>query len=193
MINAVLFLCFLISLSSAQDDPRTLIMKKDTELKKIISRLGPSSDSTRQEQLKRITFSVFDFNALAQTIVPKSVWDTCDNEVRKEFIQTFKDLIENTSIQKLDIYKTDSTIYDNTIYIGSKATLTAHLWKNRTENLLVYKMVKVNEEWKVNDLIINELSIARNYREQFTVLFTTKTMQDVINLLKSKSEQHTKQ
>ena len=49
-----------------------------------------------------------------------------------------------------------------------EARVVAHLWNKGKESVLEYKMSLVDGKWKAWDLVIDDLSTARNYKEQFS-------------------------
>ena len=57
------------------------------------------------------------------------------------------------------------------------------------EAVLEYKMTLVNGVWKAWDLVIDDLSTARNYREQFSQILQTKSFEELITIVKNKADQ----
>lgn len=187
-VNIGIVILFQLACAYGQDDPKEIIKANDTELRGAITAYTKQPSKTGRENLEKLTFGLFDFQLLSKNVIPKPVWDTCSLNERNAFVKAFKNMIESSAMSKIEMYRTDSTLYDNAIVSGENATVKAHLWKNGRENMIVYKMTKVNLEWKVYDLVINDLSTARSYKEQFATMFKTKKMEDVITLLESKKE-----
>ena len=47
----------------------------------------------------------------------------------------------------------------------------------------------VNGQWKAWDLIIDDLSTARNYKEQFGKILETKTFAELVEIIRKKADQ----
>ena len=70
-----------------------------------------------------------------------------------------------------------------------EARVVAHTWYKGKEAVLEYKMTLVNGAWKAWDLVIDDLSTARNYREQFSQILQTKSFEELITIVKNKADQ----
>ena len=47
----------------------------------------------------------------------------------------------------------------------------------------------VNDNWMAWDLVIDDLSTARNYKEQFATILKTKTFADLLETIKKKADE----
>jgi phospholipid transport system substrate-binding protein len=65
----------------------------------------------------------------------------------------------------------------------------AHVWYKGKESVLEYKMSLVNDSWKAWDLVIDDLSTARNYKEQFSTILKTKSFNDLIQIIREKANE----
>ena len=67
--------------------------------------------------------------------------------------------------------------------------MVAHLWNKGKESVLEYKMSLVNGNWKAWDLVIDDLSTARNYKEQFGQILKTKSFAELIDIISKKADE----
>ena len=99
-------------------------------------------------------------------------------------------MVRSSSAKRLELYRADSTIYEPAKMKGSdEARVVAHTWYKGKEAILEYKMNLVNGSWKAWDLVIDDLSTARNYKEQFSQILQSKSFADLINIIKEKADQ----
>ena len=70
-----------------------------------------------------------------------------------------------------------------------EARVVAHLWNKGKESVLEYKMSLVNGNWKAWDLVIDDLSTARNYKEQFGQILKTKSFAELIDIISKKADE----
>ena len=183
------YTCLVVALTVftgfAGEDPVMVIKRINDELMITISQ--PTDGKTGDvEKLRKVTSGMFDFAVLSRSVLPKIVWDSSSTTLKEEFISAFRELVEYSSAGNLVAFEQDSTVYDTAVIHGDRASVSTHLWSKGRDNHLVYKMILADGSWKVVDLVINDLSTARNYKEQFNELLKEKSMREVIILLKNK-------
>jgi phospholipid transport system substrate-binding protein len=190
-----MMLCGLLSLfylSDAADGPKEIIIKKDAELKSVIADFQQSPSEINQKKIIASVVGIFDFQLMSLKALPKAAWDQSDSVSRSEYITEFKRMIENSSIKKLEIYKSDSANYILTQSTNDSATVTAIVWYKGKQTRLNYKMINIGQQWKVWDLIVDDMSTVRNYREQFKTILEGKTLAALTNILKAKADSYLK-
>ena len=105
----------------------------------------------------------FDFKLLAQKSLATGVWKEQNPATLDTFANEFQRMVRNSTAKKLEMYRADSTIYEEPKLKGTdEARVTAHLWYKGKESVLEYRMNLINGSWKAWDLIIDDLSTARN-------------------------------
>ncbi len=167
-------------------DPVALIRAKDTELQKM---LREKKTEGHREKLKQLINGIFDFAELGKRALGRQVWDEASETQRTEFVQAFQAMVENSSLKKLDAYRSDSTRYDPAEGDEDRMEVTAHVWNKGTESIVVYKLRATDGSWKAWDLVIDDLSTARNYNEQFRKILEKHGLDELIARLKKKAAQ----
>lgn len=172
-------------------DPVELIRQKDIELQALLKINKKKSEPKTIEKIKFLINDIFDFEALAQKSLNSETWDTLGDLEKSDFVSNFKKMVENSSVKKLEIYESDSTTYEESKVRNGKAKVTAHVWSGGKESILVYK-VDQNDlgAWKAWDLVIDDLSTVRNYREQFSKILETKPFSELISIIKEKADSY---
>jgi phospholipid transport system substrate-binding protein len=171
---------------ATEGDPVTIIKKKDIELKKV---LATKKSAEHTAKVKYLINDIFDFNSLGEKSISTSVWKQQSPEKQQEFIREFKRMVENSSVKKLEVYESDSTIYEPSSIKDDKAKVTAHVWSKGQESILVYRLSLINGVWRAYDLIIDDLSTVRNYREQFDDILKDKSFDELIQKVKTKADE----
>jgi hypothetical protein len=106
---------------------------------------------------------------------------------QKRFVKAFKEMVENASVKKLEVYQSDSSVYEAPELGDGKASVTAHVFSKGTESVVTYKLLSKGDNWKAWDLIIDDLSTARNYGEQFHKILQTSNIDGLIAKLEKKA------
>lgn len=173
-------------------DPVQAISKNDRELQTLLKKKNLSTKDG--ERVKSLLSDVFNFGMLAEKSLPKETWSGLDKASRENFAVEFQRMVRNSSAKRLEMYRTDSTIYDapKMKKNNTEASVTAHLWYKGKESVLVYKMTLVDGNWMAWDLVIDDLSTARNYKEQFATILQTKSFAELLDIIKKKADESEK-
>ena len=172
----------------AADDPVAAVKKKDAELQALLKKSSRNAKET--ERVKSLLNDSFDFALLAKKSLAKGDWDKQDAASQEKFVAEFQRMVRNSSAKRLELYRADSTIYEPAKMKGSdEARVVAHLWNKGKESVLEYKMSLVNGNWKAWDLVIDDLSTARNYKEQFGQILKTKSFAELIDIISKKADE----
>lgn len=189
MFKKLLILIACASLMAfAAEDPVAAIKKKDGELQTLLKKSNRSVKET--ERVKTLLNESFDFELLAKKSLSKSDWEKQEAASQEKFVAEFQRMVRNSSAKRLELYRADSTIYEPAKMKGDdEARVVAHLWYKGKESVLEYKMSLVNGNWKAWDLIIDDLSTARNYKEQFGQILKTKSFAELIDIITKKADE----
>ncbi len=169
---------------AAASDPVAIIKKKDGELQKM---LRDKESVKKTDKIKVLINGIFDFEEMGKRALGPDVWKTMTSNQQSRFVKAFKGMIENASVKKLEAYKNDSTKYDPAEITDNKANVTSHVFAEGKESIVTYKLLSTDTAWKAWDLIIDDLSTARNYGEQFKKILQTSDMNALIAKLEKKA------
>lgn len=188
LLMFLLTFCFSVASLFAAEDPVAAIRKKDTELQALLKK--KNTTAAEKTKIENLLNDSFDFKALAKKALPSKVWKEQSPEKLERFTVEFERMVRGSSAKRLELYRADSTIYEPAKMKGTdEARVVAHTWYKGKEAILEYKMNLVNGSWKAWDLVIDDLSTARNYREQFSQILQSKSFDDLINIVKEKADQ----
>lgn len=182
-----LFTVFAV-MAFAAEDPVAAVKKKDAELQTLLKK--SSRNAKEIERVKSLLNDSFDFALLAKKSLAKGDWEKQDAASQEKFVAEFQRMVRNSSAKRLELYRADSTIYEPAKMKGSdEARVVAHLWNKGKESVLEYKMSLVNGNWKAWDLVIDDLSTARNYKEQFGQILKNKSFAELIDIISKKADE----
>lgn len=178
-----------MTISFASGDPTTIVKGKDQELQSFLKKKARTEKEN--EKIKYLINDIFDFQLLGKKSLPVSTWKSLDDASKTSFVTEFRRMVENSSVKKLEVYKADSTVYEATQLKNDEAKVVAHVWNKGKESILVYKFEMVSGTWKAWDLVIDDLSTARNYRDQFSKILETKSFKELLDIIKKKADEGT--
>lgn len=188
---AVILAAGAMAFAANPGDPVAVIKKKDAELQKMLrdKDVVGKADAKKTERLKALINGIFDFEELGKRALGPDTWKTMTPDQQKRFVKAFKDMVENASVKKLEVYQSDSSTYEQPEVSEGKASVTAHVWSKGTESVVTYKLLSKDTTWKAWDLIIDDLSTARNYGEQFRKILQTSNADGLIAKLEKKANE----
>ena len=138
---------------------------------------GMGNSQERRQKLKEVVYSRFDFNEMAKRALG-SQWQKRSPEEQKEFVQLFTSLLEHAylEIRFLNERQDKDFAEVNSKVINSKGQ----------EFSLDYRLQNVNGDWKVIDVVIENISLVNNYRAQFNRLLAKSSFAELIETMKQK-------
>jgi len=189
MFKKMLLMVACLSLMAfAAEDPVAAIKKKDAELQALVKKSNHTDKE--KERIKALLSDSFDFGLLAKKSLSAKDWDAQDAASQEKFVTEFKRMVRNSSAKRLELYKADSTIYEPAkMKKDDEARVVAHLWNQGKETVLEYKMSLVDGKWMAWDLVIDDLSTARNYKDQFSQILKSKSFAELIDVISKKADE----
>lgn len=169
------------------ESPIAVVKERNEKVKEILQSKGDKLTAEEKAELKDVINGFIDFRELSKRALGK-YWDERTQQEKNEFVEVFKQLIRNSSIKKLEIYKADRMEYEEPEINGTKTKVTTIAHKDRKQAEIVYHMHQIDGEWKVYDIEIDGLSTARNYRDSFYKEIAKSSYKTMYNKLVDKLE-----
>jgi phospholipid transport system substrate-binding protein len=148
---------------------------------------GEAKKAERRRKLEEVIHSRFDFNEMAKRSLGAE-WKKRSPEEKKQFVRLFTNLLENAYLDKIESYNGEKVRYvnerqdDNFSEVDTKVT-----GNNGEEFSLNYRLHKVNEDWKVFDVVVENISLVNNYRAQFRRVLARSSFEELVQTMKQKS------
>jgi phospholipid transport system substrate-binding protein len=155
----------------------------DKELKK------PSNEKKRRQELKAAIGSIFDYGEMTKRSLATH-WKDRSPAERKEFVQLFETLLENSYASKIESYNREKIVYDKETDDGTYAEVKSRvITPKRDEYSLDYRLINEGGRWKVYDVAIEGVSLVSNYRTQFNKIIMGQGYKELVKKLRAKSEE----
>lgn len=149
---------------------------------------NPETKAQVIDKLELEVMNLFDFEEFSvRTIGPR--WRQFNAAQRTEFQNAFTDLLRNTYIDTLDSYNGQALTYIGEIASANKKRVEIHtLFKGKDNNYPVsFRMLMKNNQWVVYDVIIEGISMIKNYREQFRNILASSSPDELIKRVQDKA------
>ena len=164
-----------------QTADKVLAILKDPQLK------GESKKNERRDKLREVIYQRFDFTEMARRSLG-SEWRRRSAEEQKEFVKLFTGLLERTYLDNIESYNGEKFRYLKEQEDNNHAQVDTKIIDNKGQEFSVnYRLHKVNGDWKVYDVVIEDISLVNNYRSQFNRVLATSSYEELVNRMKGKT------
>jgi phospholipid transport system substrate-binding protein len=141
----------------------------------------------RREELKKVIYQRFDFTEMARRALGPE-WRRHTPEEQKEFVQLFTDLLERAYLKQIESYNDQKVRYLNEREDHGYAEMDTKIVDNKGQEFSVnYRLDNVNGDWKVYDVVIEDISLVNNYRAQFSRVLASSSYQELVHRMKDKT------
>ncbi|HEV8711790.1 MAG TPA: ABC transporter substrate-binding protein [Candidatus Binatia bacterium] len=152
---------------------------------------GADRRQARVDKIKEILLPQFDSQEIAKrTLGP--YWRDRTEAQRKEFTQLFIQLIEKTYSGTLDRYNPDvKFFFDQERVEDDFAEVDTRIFDPAQQKTYAvgYHLHKVDGKWLVYDIVAENVSLVRNYRNQFNRILSKSSYEDLVQTIQAKLKQ----
>lgn len=158
----------------------------------IIREPGYANPATRpplRKQIENEVFRVFDFGEFSsRTVGPR--WKKFNPAQKKNFEDAFAQLLLNTYLNRVNGYNGETVNYTGETVSpdGDKVEVkTIITMQDGKKTPVSYRMLFKNGKWCVYDVIIENISLVKNYRTQFQDILNTASPEELTARVKAKA------
>lgn len=146
---------------------------------------GTSKKTERRERLRQIIVPRFDFAEMAKRALGNN-WNRYPDK-QQEFVTAFKQLLEETYADQIELASGDKVVYLNERTEKDYSEVATRVISSKgEETLMTYKLHPVDSDWKVFDIVVENISIVNNYRSQFNRVLSNASLDELIKRIKEK-------
>ena len=150
------------------------------------SRDKPVGTNERRAQLREIFFTRFDFSEMARRALGAH-WRRRSATEQQEFVQLFTELLERQYAGIIESYTDEKIVYVSERTDGVFAEVNSKIFTAKGQELSInYKAQLVGQEWKVYDVIAEEISLVNNFRSQFNRVISSSSYEELVRRLREK-------
>lgn len=183
------FVLIWASPAPAADSPMTQIQATVEKILAVVQNpdLKPEAKKEqRRAQLRRIIYPKFDFEEMAKRSLG-SEWQRRTREEQQDFTKVFTGLLEDRYLDRIESYDGEKFRYlRETPDQNSAQVDTTVVNKKGQEFSINYKLHRVEDDWRVYDVIIENISLVNNYRSQFSRVLTKSSFDQLVSAIKEK-------
>jgi phospholipid transport system substrate-binding protein len=149
---------------------------------------GKEHFQTRIEKVRAVVEPQFDVLEIAKRTLG-SYWQERTEAERKEFIYLFTELVQKTYSSTLDRYNTNvQFFYDQERIDDTFAEVDTRIFDPAQNKAftVTYKLRQSEGAWLIYDMVAENVSMVRNYRNQFNRILSKSSYSDLVQTLQTK-------
>lgn len=182
----IIFLTFSVPAAAgpATDQTRMTVDKVLSILKNPSLQSNPKQ---RRDLLRETIYPRFDFTEMAKRSLG-SHWSRRSPEEQREFVKAFTELLETSYLDKIESFNGDKVTYTREQQEqGDVEVFTKVVSKKNEEFSINYKLHSAGGEWKVYDVVVEDISLVNNYRSQFNRILANASFDELLRKLQQKT------
>ena len=149
---------------------------------------GEANEEAKQEKIEGIADEMFDYVALSRLTLSRN-WKKFNSDQKKEFIQLYRSILEKAYMDRILAYTDEKVTFGKeTMLSEKKAEVQTHIITKSVEIPIFYRVYLKDGKWKVYDVIIEGISLVKNYRTQFRDILANNPPEEVLKILRKKTE-----
>jgi phospholipid transport system substrate-binding protein len=140
----------------------------------------------RREKLRQVINPRFDFEEMSKRSLG-TYWKEITPEQQKDFIQVFSDLLARTYLSKIETVQEGMVKFDGE-KVDFPRAMVKTIVKYKGDNFpLDYKLLNQDGSWKVYDVVIENIGLVSNYRNEFAGIIRKESFDGLMKRLREKN------
>ena len=153
--------------------------------------VNPATRRPLRQQIEDEVLHIFDFKEFSsRTVGPR--WSTFSPAQQQQFSDAFAELLLNTYLSKIDGYNGEQVLYTGEVSSpkGDRTEVrTVITMKDSKKVPVAYRMLPKDGTWFVYDVLIENISLVKNYRTQFQDILNSGSPDQLIAKVKAKAQE----
>lgn len=180
----IIFLVLVSPLTSYSGGPTDTVK---THVEEVLNVLRASAaEDSKKADIRNIAGRMFDFSSMSKATLGKN-WEKLDKDQRLEFIRLFRSMLENAYISKMLDYTDEKAVFIKERSLSeTRVEVQSNLITGNAEIPMHYRMLRIDSQWKVYDMIIEGVSLIKNYRTQFREILAKQAPEELLQVMRKK-------
>lgn len=187
LFRGILALLLALALSAGAASAAEPLAEVQSTVEKVLTLLRDKNlpQDQRRQQLSAVIRPAFDFEVMSQWVLGPN-WRQATATERQRFVSLFSDLLEATYIGKIEGYTDERVDFAGQKIDGEKAEVETFIKTRSADIPLRYKLFRKAGRWLVYDVVIEEVSLVRNYRSTYDEIVRKEGFAGLFNRMEAK-------
>ncbi len=148
----------------------------------------PSQSARRRKLIEETVGKRFDYEEMSKRSLVAQ-WNKLSKSEKQEFVELFQALLSNSYAKKIEGYSGEQVHYLKELGDGAYAEVRTKIVSPKSEFPVDYRLMNQSGDWRVYDVVIDGVSLVKNYRSQFERIIHSSSYPDLVEKLRKKSSE----
>jgi phospholipid transport system substrate-binding protein len=188
LIAALLFSFWLSPESVSANSPAEQIQQTIQQIANVVA-TTTQGDERRGELLRETLMPRFDWLEMSKQVLGRNWRHAVGRE--SEFVSAFADFLGNAYIGQIGSYRNEKVLFVQESIENNRAQVKTRIMPDKGETTTIdYRLHHVQGQWKIYDVIVEDISIVVNYRSQFNRILAKGSFDDLLMQLRQKDSRN---
>ena len=118
-------------------------------------------------------------------------WAKLTTAQQTEFVVLFEQVLEKAYIDKILDYSNEKVeFYKENMISDNQAEIQTKIVTSSKEIPIFYRVTLKDGNWRVYDVVVENVSLVQNYRTQFNDILSSKEPEQLLEILRKKVKEH---
>lgn len=171
--------------ASFQDPQKSIETTLDKLVEVVESHPGDEERDARRELMRKVIEPRFDFEEMAMRSLGAN-WLKIKDDERTRFVEVFSELLAKTYLNRLESLERGMVSVNSTKVQNPKALVRTTVKYEGDTFPLDYKLLQKDNRWRVYDVIIENIGLVSNYRNEFSGIIRKERFEGLMKRLEKK-------
>jgi phospholipid transport system substrate-binding protein len=184
LIAWLIFVSWLAPMPAFATTPTEQIQETIQQVLSVVKNPANSHEQ-RKEMLRETLMPRFDWFEMARQTLGKH-WSVAAGR-ENEFVGAFAEFLGNSYVGSIVSYKDQKILFVQESIESNRAQVKTKIVPDKGEATAVnYRLHRVKGEWKIYDVVVEDISLVFNYRSQFNRILAKGSFDDLLKQLREK-------
>lgn len=146
----------------------------------------PAKLMPRRHMLEEVIAGRFDYAEMSKRALA-AYWTPLTEAQRVEFVDLFKSFLSDRYADKIEGYSGEQVLYLSERIEGTYAEVRTELHSSKVEIPMDYRLFMKEGRWHAYDIIVDGVSLVKNYRSQFQKIIRESSYQELVKKLRERT------
>jgi phospholipid transport system substrate-binding protein len=184
LFSAAVLFVWLAPAQVSGHSPTEQIQRTVKQVMDVVADAGSTPDQ-RKELLRETLMPRFDWLEMSKQALGRH-WSRAAGR-EHEFVSAFADFLGSAYIGQIGSYRNEKVFFVQESIENDQAEVKTKILSEKSDATAVnYRLRRSESQWKIYDVIVEDISIVSNYRAQFSRILAKGSFDDLVRQLKEK-------
>jgi phospholipid transport system substrate-binding protein len=147
---------------------------------------NPDQQARRRHMLEETIARRFDYREMSKRALA-SHWNRLKDDQCTDFVDAFKSFLSDRYAGKIEGYSGEKVQYLSERLEGPYAEVRTKLISHKVEIPMDYRLINKDRRWYAYDIIVDGVSLVKNYRSEFDKIMRSESYEELIKRLRNRT------